>query len=68
VDIARHLLTVVNGGAPSDATLTAAVQTLEKQPQGALLAELALSSANTQQVGLVGLAQTGYEYSLPPSG
>ncbi len=60
--IARYLLTTVNGSAPDAATLASAVQSLNTEPQGSLLAQLAGSSANQVQVQLVALAQHGLDY------
>jgi hypothetical protein len=65
--IAQHVLTVVNGQAPDQSTLSAAVAALTAEAgslttQGTWLANEALSSANQTQVNLVGLAQTGMVY------
>ena len=63
--IANYLLTTVNQTAPDATTLAAAVAALDAQTgaaQGNFLWELAASSANQTQVGLVGLAATGLEY------
>jgi hypothetical protein len=67
--IANYLLTTVNRAAPDAATLNAAVTALNNQTnaalgQGDFLWHLAESTANQQQVGLVGLATTGLEFSL----
>jgi hypothetical protein len=61
--IARYLLTTVNGSAPDAATLGAAVQTLNTGPEGQFLAQLALSNANQTQVQLVGRAQVGMDFT-----
>ena len=62
-DIANYLLTNVNGNAPDQATLAAAVNALNTESfQGDWLASLALSTASQTHIGLVGLQQTGLEY------
>lgn len=64
-DIARYLLTVVNGTAPTAADISNAVKVITGQPQGTLLATLALSDANVAKVDLVGLsAAGGFEYPV----
>ncbi len=63
--IALYLLTTVNQVVPDAATLNAAASALNAETgetQGAFLAELAQSTANQLQVGLLGLAATGLEY------
>ena len=62
--IATYLLTTVNGSAPDAVALASAVSSLANDPQGTLLWQLAESSANQLQVGLVGLMTTGLEYSV----
>ena len=65
--IANYLLRTVNGVTPDAATLAAAVTALDTQTgaaQGQFLFQLAASTANQQQVGLVGLAATGLEFAL----
>lgn len=70
-DIAKYLLTNVNGGgAPDKATLDAGVAALDAQPdysplQGDFLYQLTQSSSFQARVGLVGLAalaDTGLQY------
>lgn len=61
-DIANYLFRITNGRQPSAAELSAAVGVMNNQAQGSYLAQLALSDANIQQVGLVGLATSGFEY------
>ncbi len=65
--IAQHVLTVVNGQVPDQATLSAAVTALTAEAgslatQGTWLANEALSAANQAQVNLVGLAAAGMVY------
>ena len=63
--IASYLLGTVNKVAPDAATLNAAVSALNAETpatQGTFLWQLALSSANQTQVGLVGLASTGVTF------
>lgn len=65
--IASYLLTTVNGSAPDAATLasfTAALDAEAGATQGTALWHLAESAANQLQINLVGLAQTGLEYSV----
>ncbi len=67
--IANYLLKTVHGVTPDATTLNAAVATLNAETddahgQGNFLWHLAESAANQQQVGLVGLAPTGLEFSL----
>ena len=62
-DVARYLLTNVNGFAPDAATLAAAVTALDTEPlHGQWLANLAASAAGQAHVGLAGLAQSGLAY------
>lgn len=62
-DVARYLLTNVNGVAPDAATLAAAVTALDTEAvHGQWLANLAASAAGQAHVGLVGLAQSGVAY------
>ncbi len=62
-DMARYLLTNVNGVAPDAATLAAAVTALDTETvHGQWLASLALSAAGQAHVGLAGLAQSGLAY------
>jgi len=61
-DIARHLLRQTSGKEPTAAELAVAVNTLNTQAQGTLLANLAISDANVTLINLVGLASTGFEY------
>jgi hypothetical protein len=68
LDKASHLLTTVHGRTPTAMELSEAVTSLQNETTGALLARLALTAANSQQVGLVGLAQTGFEYPAPTGG
>lgn len=63
-EIATYLLTTAKGYAPDPATLASAVNSLASDPQGTLLWQLAESSANQLQVGLVGLMTTGLEYAV----
>ena len=64
LDIANYLLSNVNGGAPDQATLDAAVNALNTESfQGDWLAGLASSPANQLRLGLVGLMDTGLEFS-----
>lgn len=67
-DIARYLLNRVHGVMPSQAEVAAAAAVIQFDVQGAFLANLARSSTNITQVGLVGLAATGFETSLPGAG
>lgn len=64
--IASYLLTKVNGVAPDSTTLANAVTTLNTEldfaSQGGFLWNLAQTSANQQQVGLVGLQETGLPF------
>lgn len=60
--IASYLLTTVHGAAPDAATLAGAVASLTSDPQGDFLWHLAESSANQNQVELVGLTATGLEF------
>lgn len=66
--IANYLLTTVNGTAPDATTLNNAVTALNTEldfaSQGGFLWNLAQSSANQQQVGLVGLASTGLPFTV----
>ncbi len=65
--IASYLLTTVNGSAPDSITLNAAVAALDSETgaaQGSFLWHLAESAQNQSQVNLVGLAQTGLEYTV----
>lgn len=66
--IANYLLTTVNGAVPDSTTLASAVTALNTEldfaSQGGFLWNLAQSSANQQQVGLVGLASTGLAYTV----
>jgi hypothetical protein len=61
--IANYLLTTVNGYSPDSTTLSNAVFSLNYDLVGTFLARLAVSTANQSQVGLVGLSQTGVEFS-----
>jgi hypothetical protein len=62
--IAQYLLTNVNGHAPDQATLAAAVDALNSESfHGDWLATLAASTANQTHVGLVGLTQSGLTYA-----
>jgi hypothetical protein len=64
LDIANYLLTNVNGHAPDQATLDAAVGALNTESfQGDWLAGLASSPENQLHVGLVGLIDTGLDFS-----
>jgi hypothetical protein len=64
VDIASYLLTNVNGHPPDQATLDAAVNALNTEAfQGDWYAALASSGANQLHLGLVGLLDTGLEFS-----
>lgn len=63
-DIARYLLTVVNQQTPSDAQVMAAAVEMDAGVQGAFLASLAGGAQNQVQVGLVGLAATGFAYQV----
>lgn len=65
-DIARYLLTRVQGSEPATAELSAAARSLEVDPQGTLLASLAASAANLVQVNLAGIAAQGFDYPLGP--
>lgn len=67
-DRARYLLTVANRTVPTSAEVEAAAKDMEALGQGAVLAKLAASAANAQQVGLVGLQSTGLEVVYPPAG
>ncbi len=60
--IASYLLTLLNGNAPDDATLAAAVAALDNDPAGDYLCTLALSDACQAAVNLAGLASTGVAY------
>jgi hypothetical protein len=64
--IATRVLTTVNGAAPSQSALSAAVAQLTTERgtslEGTWLAAQALSSANQTQVDLVGLAASGMTY------
>lgn len=66
--IANYLLTTVNKVAPDATTLASAALTLGFESgtssQGNFLWHLAESAANQTQVGLVGLASTGLEFSV----
>ena len=66
--IANYLLTTVNGAVPDSTTLASAVTALNTEldfaSQGGFLWSLAQTSANQQQVGLVGLAITGLAYAV----
>ncbi len=65
-EIANYLLTTVNRTAPDAATLATAVETLDAETgaaQGGFLWHLAESSANQTQVGLLGLAATGLDFT-----
>ncbi len=65
-EIANYLLTTVNRTTPDVATLNATVKALDAETgaaQGNYLWQLAESSANQAQVGLVGLAETGLEFT-----
>lgn len=67
-DIANYLLWRVNGATPDAAILATAVNALDAQydighAQGDFLWQLAQSSANQAQVGLLGLATTGLAYT-----
>ena len=63
LDIANYLLTNVNGVAPDQATLDAAINALDTESfQGEWLAGLAGSAANQLHVGLVGLMDSGLEF------
>ena len=64
--IANYLLSTVNATAPDNATLTEAVGALDAESggsQGNFLWQLAASSTNQIQVGLVGLSATGLEFT-----
>jgi len=62
-DIASYLLTNVNGSAPDQATLDAAINALNTETfQGDWFAGLASSPSNQLHVGLVGLMDTGLEF------
>ena len=63
-DIARYLLRLNKGTEPTAADLAAGVQSINNQPQGSFLANLAQSDANVMLVGLSGLAATGFEYPI----
>ena len=66
-EIANYLLTTVNGVAPDAQTLSSAVASLNAETgamQGNFLWHLAESAANQVQVGLVGLMQSGLEFTL----
>lgn len=67
-DIAAYLFQRVHQRAPTTDELRTAVSTLESQPQGQLLASLAVSAANQVQVDLVGLQQSGFEFGPLPRG
>ncbi len=65
--IARYLLTTVNGVAPDPAALAAGVFSLNSETgasQGNFLRDLAESAANQAQVGLAGLATTGLVFGF----
>lgn len=66
--IANYLLTTVNGVKPDSATLASAATALDTQKgvfatEGSFLWDLAQTSANQTQVGLVGLVETGLAYT-----
>ncbi|NBT11872.1 MAG: hypothetical protein EBT24_13045, partial [Betaproteobacteria bacterium] len=63
-DIARYLLRLNKGTEPTAADLAAGVQSINNQPQGSFLANLAQSDANVALIGLSGLAATGFEYPI----
>ncbi|MFZ9495061.1 MAG: M10 family metallopeptidase [Burkholderiaceae bacterium] len=63
-DIARYLLRLNKGAEPTAGELASGVQTLNTQPQGTLLANLAQSDANVALIGLSSLAGTGFEYPI----
>ncbi len=60
--IATYLLSTVNGAAPDEGTLNAAVGLLNNGPQGEFLYGLMTSQANQTQVNLTGLAGTGLAF------
>jgi hypothetical protein len=66
--VARYLLSNINGAAPDQSTLSAAVSALNSEMSQGVhgdsnwLANLALSAAGQAHVGLVGLAQTGMAF------
>ena len=61
--MASYLLTTVNGSAPSQATLSAAVASITSaNDHGDFLFGLVTSAANQTQVNLVGLAHNGLEF------
>lgn len=65
-EIANYLLTTVNRATPDAAALNAAVKALDAESgatQGNFLWHLAESAANQAQVGLVGLAATGLDFT-----
>lgn len=65
--IAAYLLATVHQVEPDAATVSAAASSLSAESgeaQGTFLAQLAQSSANQLQVGLLGLAATGLEYGF----
>jgi len=67
--IVKYLLTNVYGITPDDATLKANADVMHNEAlQGAWLAQLALSNAGQNHIGLVGLASTGLTYGLSTQG
>lgn len=62
-DIARYLLTVVNGRAPTDSEWRAATSLLDNGAPGRFLAELASSPANQLQVDLTGASLAGLPFT-----
>ena len=63
--IANYLLTTVNKTAPDSVTLAQATSALNTEignNQGNFLWQLAESSANQNQIGLIGLTSTGLDY------
>lgn len=63
-DKAAHLLRTVTGAEPSAEDIEDGAAGLTQSP-GGYLAALALSAENIAQVGLVGLAATGFHYPVP---
>lgn len=63
-DKARHLLTTVLKREPTAEELQEASTALAAD-EGRYLADLAISDLNVKQVGLVGIAATGFDYPLP---
>ena len=62
--IVNYLMTNVNGVAPDAATLKSNADVMHSEAfQGAWLAQLALSNAGQNHIGLVGLASTGIVYA-----